>query len=253
MFDTSLVRSRSIAAPRRVGLFTASVAIHTAIALGAVAMSIATVEFPPQSPDQIQVYLPAAPVSVPPPLGDGRKPVEPKPQATPPVKPEPQRPQEITAPVEVPEETPVLETPGTTGSDPISSDGEPGTGPGGTGGSLIGVPGGVGEEPGGAGVITSDPGPRMPGGEVKSARVLRRVEPRYPTALVAARKNAIVTVRCVIDRNGRIRDPEIVTSSWAPFNQAVLEAVRQWTFAPGTMRGEPVDTWFELTVKFEVR
>jgi hypothetical protein len=30
MFDTSLVRSRSIAAPRRVGLFTASVAIHPA-------------------------------------------------------------------------------------------------------------------------------------------------------------------------------------------------------------------------------
>ena len=252
MFDTSLVRSRSIAAPRRVGLFTASVAIHTAIALGAVAMSIATVEFPPQSPDQIQVYLPAAPVSVPPPLGPGGTPEQkPKPQATPPAQPAPLQPKEITAPAEVPDETPVLETPGTTGSDPIPGGGDAGTGQG--GGSPFGEPGGIGEEPGGPGVMTGDPGPRLPGGEVKSARVLRRVEPRYPTALVAARKNATVTVRCVIDRNGRIRDPEIITSSWAPFNQAVLEAVRQWTFAPGTMRGEPVDTWFELTVRFEVR
>ena len=251
MFDTSLVRSRTIAAPRRVGLFTASVAIHTAIALGAVAMSIATVEFPPQSPDQIQVYLPATPVSVPPPLGPGGRPEPPKPKVTPPVQPEPLRPDEITAPAEVPDETPVLDTPGTTGSDPIPGGGDDGSGEG--GGSPFGVPGGVGEEPGGAGVIIGDPGPRIPGGEVKSARVLRRVEPRYPTALVAARKNATVTVRCVIDRNGRIRDPEVITSSWAPFNQAVLEAVRQWTFAPGTMRGEPIDTWFELTVRFEVR
>jgi protein TonB len=249
MFDTSLVRSRTIDAPRRVGLFTVSVAIHTAVALGAVAMSIATVEFPAQSPDQLQIYRPVAAVSMPPALGDGEPPR--------PVRREqparPAEPAQVTAPVEVPNDTPVLETPGT-GTDVVEElgTGEPGTGEG-TGGNPLGEPGGIGDGPPGGIGLPAGSGPRVPGGEVRAARVLRRVEPRYPSAFVAARKSAVVTVRCVIDRNGRIRDPEVIASSWAPFNQAVLEAVQQWTFAPGTMRGEPVDTWFELTVRFEVR
>lgn len=248
MFDTSLVRSRTVDAPRRVGLFTVSVAIHTAVALGAVAMSIATVEFPAQSPDQLEIFRPVAAVSVPPALGDGEPPR--------PVRREqpsaPAEPAEVTAPMEVPVEPPVPETPGT-GADPIENrgNGEAGSGNG-TGGHPLGEPGGVGDgTPGEIGI--PDAGPRVPGGEVRAARVLRRVEPRYPSAFVAARKTAVVTVRCVIDRNGRIRDPEVIASSWAPFNEAVIDAVRQWTFAPGTMRGEPVDTWFELTVRFEVR
>ena len=145
----------------------------------------------------------------------------------------------------------VLPTPGT-GSDAIPSGGETGTGEPG-GGHPLGMPSGIGNDPG-VGVGTpGQSGPHIPGGEVRAAKVLRRVEPRYPSALVPARKTAVVTVRCVIDRNGRIRDPQVITSSWAPFNQSVLDAVQQWTFAPGTLRGEPVDTWFELTVRFEVR
>ena len=253
MFDTSLVRSRSIAAPRRFGLFTASVAIHTAVALGAVAMSIAAVDFPDQSPDQMELYRPMTPVALPAELGPGGPPPTPQPKPEPQVTPPPRepQPQEVTAPAEIPDETPVLPTPGT-GSDAIPSGGETGTGEPG-GGHPLGMPGGIGNDPG-IGVGTpGQSGPHIPGGEVRAAKVLRRVEPRYPSALVPARKTAVVTVRCVIDRNGRIRDPQVITSSWAPFNQSVLDAVQQWTFAPGTLRGEPVDTWFELTVRFEVR
>jgi protein TonB len=251
MFDTSLVRSRTIAAPRRFGLFTASVAIHTAVALGAIAMSIASVDFPDQSPDQMELYRPMMPVSLPAELGPGGPPKpQPKPQVTPAPPREPQ-PQEVTAPQEIPDETPVLSTPGA-GADVIPTGGESGTGESG-GGDPLGIPGGIGNDPG-VGVGTpGDAGPLVPGGEVRAAKVLRRVEPRYPAAFVPARKTAVVTVRCVIDRNGRIRDPQVITSSWAPFNQSVIDAVQQWTFAPGTLRGEPVDTWFELTVRFEVR
>lgn len=252
MFDTSLVRSRNIAAPRRFGLFTASVAIHTAVALGAVAMSIASVDFPDHSPDQMELYRPVMPVSLPAAFGPGGPPpkAKPDPQVTPVRRPEPQ-PRDVTAPQEISDQTPALSAPGT-GTDVRPAGGDTGTGESG-GGHPMGEPGGIGDAPG-VGVGTPGPaGPHVPGGEVRAAKVLRRVEPRYPAAFVPARRTAVVTVRCVIDRNGRIRDPRVITSSWAPFNQSVLDAVQQWTFAPGTLGGEPVDTWFELTVRFEVR
>jgi hypothetical protein len=37
------------------------------------------------------------------------------------------------------------------------------------------------------------------------------------------------------------------------FNQPVIDALRQWTFAPGTLHGSPVDTYFELTITFTPR
>ena len=257
MFDTSLVRPRAVAAPRRVALLSASIAIHSAVAFAIVVTTVASVEFPEGAPRQMDVFRPVAGVSLPPPLGDG---IPPKKAAAPenvppPVRKEP-APQEVTAPAEVPDETVPLEAPGTAPSDPSSiAAGGGEEGPGGTGGSPLGQPGGVGDDPtgdpfgtGGGSTI------HIPGGEVRSARVVRRVEPRYPQSMITARiRSAVVTVRCIVHRNGRVRDPEIITSSFPPFNSAVLDAVRQWTFAPGTLRGEPVETWFELTVRFEVR
>ena len=71
--------------------------------------------------------------------------------------------------------------------------------------------------------------------------------------MIRATRVATVIVLCVVDKEGRIRDPKIVMSSYPPFNQSVLDALQQWTFAPGSYRGQPVDTYFELKVKFEVR
>lgn len=249
MFDTSLVRPRAAAAPRRAGLFVVSVALHSAIGIAAIATSIATVEFPHQAPRQLAILRPVASVVLPPALGPKRDVAKPK-QVSSPVPKRAEPPREVTAPPAVPDEVlPVAEPAGPADTGNI----EPGTGEprgdenGGGGGDPLGKEGGIGDGPPGEG------GPLNPGGEVRAARVVRRVEPRYPTTMLPGRFAAVVTVRCIIDRNGRIRDPEIIQSSWAPFNQAVLDAVRQWTFAPGTMRGQPVDTWFELTVKFQVR
>ena len=52
MFDTSYIRPRALAAPRRYGLLTASIGLHSGVAIALIAMSIATVEFPDRSPDQ---------------------------------------------------------------------------------------------------------------------------------------------------------------------------------------------------------
>jgi protein TonB len=134
---------------------------------------------------------------------------------------------------------------------PGSAEGTTGEGPF---GDPNGIDGGidVGQPATGKGPAIPDMTYR-PGGEVRPARVVRRVEPRYPQVMVHARMAAVVTVSCIVGKDGSIREPTIIKSSYPPFNAAVLDALKQWTFTPGTMRGQPVDTWFELTVSFNLR
>jgi protein TonB len=83
--------------------------------------------------------------------------------------------------------------------------------------------------------------------------VLRRVEPRYPNGMLRAGMSAKVVVRCIIDKNGNVRDPQVIVSSMPPFNTAVVEAVMQWKFTPGSLHGQAVDTYLDLTVNFATK
>jgi protein TonB len=83
--------------------------------------------------------------------------------------------------------------------------------------------------------------------------VLRRVEPLYPRAALTSRLSGVVVLGCIVDKEGRIRDAHVVRSTMAIFDQPALDALQQWRFTPGVFRGQPVDTWFELTVAFQPR
>ena len=248
MFDTSVVRAGAVAAPRRITLLTASVAIHTAAILAAVTMSLASTDLPTEAPRQLEMFrtfeLPPGP---PPPKGNP----EAKREATPQQKPQvlTPKPDEVTPPTEIPVETPQLEAPTVSTEGPST---DQGTGEG-TFGTPDGVDGSVGVPGGGGGTGAPADITYHPGEGVTSARVLSRVEPRFPRALIHGVRAATVVVTCVIDKDGNIRDPKIVVSSFPPFNQSVLDALHQWKFAPGSYRGVPVDTYFELKVRFEVK
>ena len=247
MFDTSLVREHAISGPRGVTLF-ASILAHSAVTFALIALTLVSTQLPQEPPRQFALYRAALlPASPPPPLG---RPALPKPSQQPAVQ-HPHAvvaPQPATAPRVIPDQTPVLSADPAPAAGPASADANPGSGPI---GSPDGVPDGVGSA--GVGSGPSIPGPYTPGAGVTPAHVLTRVEPRFPPLFAHSVRTAVVAVRCVIGQHGEIRDPEIVTSSFPPFNEAVLSALRQWTFAPGMMHGHPVDTWFELTVKFQVR
>jgi protein TonB len=246
MFDTSVVKAAP--AQGRYGLLTASVILHSAIVAAALAASVTSTRFPADAPDQITMFRPVDPPVIPPPLGQPDAPPRPNRGTPPPQQPRQQAaPQPDAAPQQIPDATPVLEPGPSTVESPVAgSSAEPG--PGGPGyGSPTGTEGGIGK-------VEPVQQPLNPGGDVLAARVITRVSPRYPSAMLGVRlREVTVTVHCIIGKDGTIRDPQIVRSSFAPFNDSVLEAVRQWTFAPGTRRGQPVDTYFELTVRFQVR
>jgi periplasmic protein TonB len=82
--------------------------------------------------------------------------------------------------------------------------------------------------------------------------VIHRVDPAYPATMIRARMGGWVVLQCIIDKSGHIRDVSVVRSSFGAFEQPAIDAVQKWLFTPGTLRGQPVDVIFELTVKFEV-
>ncbi len=69
-----------------------------------------------------------------------------------------------------------------------------------------------------------------------------RATPEYPPAALAAGFEGAVTVAAVINEDGSIGVVEVVesTSPRLGFEEAALDAFRQWRFAPATQDNEPV-------------
>jgi protein TonB len=253
MFETSVVSQQSAQPARRVRLFTVSLLAHTAVIFGTVAVSIASVDFPAQAPDEYRVAPTFAAVSIPPPNGGAR----PQPRPAQPAQTPPPPPNQVTAPPAIPDDvTPVEPSAAATGAGDATGQSDANglvEGP-------VGVPWG---DPNSVGTDLSAP-PSVPAApqveeriyqasEVKAPVILRKVEPRYPSSMSRVGMAATVVVRCIIDKNGNVRDPQVVVSSMPPFNAAVLEAIRQWKFTPGSLRGQAVETYLDLNVKFEVK
>ncbi len=247
MFETSVVRGE-VVAEQRFGLLSVSFAGHALVVIGILAASIRTIEFPTRAPNEYSIPIIAMPVSIPPALGTpngGHK------QAAPPapVKQKPLMPTANLAPNTMPDhaEPVAAASPGetTTSSDSTGSDQPQGV--------PWGVKDGIGDGP--PATNAAPVGPEVPlpvGGDVKAPVVIHRVTPPYPRTALAARMNGMVIVECIIDKTGRVRDARVVRSSSTLFDQAAIDAVLQWQFAPGSLHGKAIDTIFDLTVTFRV-
>lgn len=254
MFETSVVQARAVPSRGKYTLLTVSLIAHSAVIVGAIVIGIASVSFPKNAPDEFAVPILLPSVTIPPPLGTPQGNNRPVQAAQPPQQQRQQQtapaPLQPTAPTNIPENVTPADTP-VSGDNSTPGDG-PGTGP-------QGVPWGTEHSLG-----PIDAPPAMPTqvpvenkiytvGEVKAPVILHRVEPLYPGVLQRARMNGKVAVHCVIDKNGRVRDAQIVFASHPAFAEAVQRALQQWRYQPASLRGEAVDCYLDLTVDFGVR
>ncbi len=77
----------------------------------------------------------------------------------------------------------------------------------------------------------------------------RHVDPVYPEAAKAAGVGGVVILEATIDERGRVANPRILRSI-PVFDQAVLDAVRQWEFVPTLVNGVPASVPVTWTVMF---
>jgi protein TonB len=85
--------------------------------------------------------------------------------------------------------------------------------------------------------------------------VVEAVRPTYPPIARARGQEAVVVVQAVIDRRGSVESGGLhVLESQPPFDDAALEAFRQWKFKPGRDdSGEVVRVLVQQPIRFKLR
>jgi protein TonB len=250
MFETSVVHERAVAR-RRYNLLFMSVVAHTLVVAAVVSVSLHTVTLPMHPPNELRVFF--APAPPPPPAGSQQPRAQQPPAAQPHAAAAPRvttAPAPLVAPQRIPDAIPTVAPSSTPNA--TAGNGDPNA-----------VSNVIGDPNGDPNSVSSDtpiaaaaPVPETifhPGGDVRPPLVLHRVEPAYPHSAVAIRLGGTVVLQCIVDKSGSVRDAQVVTSSHPAFNEPALAALRQWRFSPGIFRGKPVETYFELTIRFQSR
>jgi TonB family protein len=90
------------------------------------------------------------------------------------------------------------------------------------------------------------------GSGLKEPKKLKDVPPVYPDVARQARVEGQITLDCVISGEGRITDVRILRG--VPLlDQAAIDAVEQWVYAPTLVEGRPVPVAMIITISFTLR
>jgi protein TonB len=89
------------------------------------------------------------------------------------------------------------------------------------------------------------------GGNVLEARMLNRVIPIYPPLARSMRISGTVKLQGIIAADGTVRELQVL-SGHPLLVKAALDAVRQWTYRPTLLNGEPVEVNAPIDVHFRL-
>jgi TonB family protein len=92
-----------------------------------------------------------------------------------------------------------------------------------------------------AGVVSTAAGTNAGGGgAAESVTARHQVQPIYPSVAVQAKEEGTVVVSVLINERGRVGKVEVVRSSgYRRLDNSVVDALRQWTFAPPGTPSQP--------------
>jgi TonB family protein len=143
----------------------------------------------------------------------------------------------------------------------------PGYGPG-YGPGVGGAVGGARTQPGGGPALPPSPPPPPPpppskgvpsqiasmdlkvASTVLQGSATRKVQPAYPEIAKAASAKGAVLVQITINESGEVINAQIIRGH-SMFNDAALQAAKQWRFKPTELSGKPVKTQGVLTFNFD--
>ena len=94
-------------------------------------------------------------------------------------------------------------------------------------------------------------GPVRVGPNVQAANLLKRVEPTYPAVAAEARIQGTVRFNIIVSTTGTVANAT-VESGHPLLIPAALEAVKQWTFRPTLLNGQPVEVQTTVDVNFKL-
>jgi protein TonB len=94
-----------------------------------------------------------------------------------------------------------------------------------------------------------------PGNGVETPRLLREVKPQYTAQAMRAKIQGEVLLECVVEPDGSVGRIRVARSLDSTFglDEEAIKAARQWRFAPGTRKGEPVAVLVTIAIAFTLR
>ena len=101
-------------------------------------------------------------------------------------------------------------------------------------------------------VARSDEGTLRVGGAVKAPQKVLNVNPVYPQEAQDARVQGVVVIEAKIGPDGSVAEAWVLRSI-PMLDQAALDAVRQWRYAPTLLNGVPVPVICTVTVNFTLQ
>lgn len=79
------------------------------------------------------------------------------------------------------------------------------------------------------------------------------LQPEYPPGLIRQEIEGSVTLRVLVGTDGRVKAIEPVRFDDEDFLKVTrVQALRKWRFLPATRDGTPVESWREMTVRFQI-
>lgn len=92
-----------------------------------------------------------------------------------------------------------------------------------------------------------------PGGGVTLPKVVKEVRPTYPPDVMQTGIQGTVTLRCVVQRDGKPGDVTVSESLEPRLDEAAIDAMKQWVFEPGQRNGMPVAVRVAVQMKFTLK
>lgn len=90
------------------------------------------------------------------------------------------------------------------------------------------------------------------GGDVTPPRVIQKEEPQYDQDARQEKIQGTVQLTMVIGTDGLAHDISVMKSLDSRLDRKAVEAVQNWHFAPGTLKGEPVSVQAVVEVNFKL-
>jgi len=83
--------------------------------------------------------------------------------------------------------------------------------------------------------------------------LLKKVDPVYPPEAKKSGSKGFVVLNVRTDGQGNVKDVMVIKSSDEIFNQAAMDAVRQWKYEPYLENGQPKELVFSVFLRFEAQ
>ena len=84
-----------------------------------------------------------------------------------------------------------------------------------------------------------------------AGQLLTHVDPVYPAAARSKRVSGPVVLSALIGKEGTVQDLQLISGP-ASLGEAAMDAVRQWTYKPFLLNGQPRAVQTVVTVTFNL-